>query len=517
MYREAIVLQNGFLFNNLKNVVQFNILINLIITFMKKMYLQRAALTLGIAAFAATGANAGAWRNINSQLTEPSFIPGWSGALTATADGVAEVYNGAFEIYQVISDAPAGKYTLTANAFYRYASNDESRVNMTNGANHNAYLFLGDKQVAVMGLFDETIDVAPNSTGEANTAFSSNKYLNTVEFDHKGGDLKLGIKNLGGRFDEWCCFDNFKLNGPNGAVEIPNGDFSNGLVFTKNATLGTWDINNVDGAPKTPEINVGGGAYAKTNASAWNYGQKVELAAGKYRFGVQSFLRHGGAGNVSGKYVTCKGAWGWVEGESPLDRHNNSTESEENYSYVWVTNGDDDGKPADAISATHVWDDTKLDWGAEIPGKWYKETPIKCMFDENLDVYPDNEPVVEGNNEDGYGWVDSGWQYQVAKLFVNNPELYRNYVEFELTEPATIWVGIKKDKNNPAQYWNPFRDFTLEKWDETAEGSGVADLVVEDENAPVEYYNLQGIRVANPENGLYIVKQGNKVTKRIIK
>ncbi len=25
------------------------------------------------------------------------------------------------------------------------------------------------------------------------------------------------------------------------------------------------------------------------------------------------------------------------------------------------------------------------------------------------------------------------------------------------------------------------------------------------------------IRVANPENGLYIVKQGNKVTKRIIK
>ncbi len=38
-----------------------------------------------------------------------------------------------------------------------------------------------------------------------------------------------------------------------------------------------------------------------------------------------------------------------------------------------------------------------------------------------------------------------------------------------------------------------------------------------DENAPVEYYNLQGIRVANPENGLYIVKQGNKISKRIIK
>ncbi len=482
------------------------------------MYLQRVALTLGVAALVATGANAGAWRNINSQLTEPSFIPGWSGALTATADGVAEVYNGAFEIYQVISDAPAGKYTMTANAFYRYATNDESRVNMANGANHNAYLFLGDKQTVVMGLFDETIDVAPNSTGEANAAFTNNKYLNTIVFDHKGGDLKLGIKNLGGRHDEWCCFDNFKLNGPNGAVEIPNGDFSKGFVFEKNVTMGTWDVKNINGEGKTPEFNVGGGAYSKTNASAWNYGQKVELPAGKYRFGVQSFLRHGGAGNMSGKYVTCKGAWATVEAESALDRHNNSSEKEEDYSYVWVTNGDDEGdKPKEAISATHQWDAANETWSAEIPGKWYKETPIKCMFDESLSVYPDNEPAQEGTNEDGYDWVDSGWQYQAAKLFVNNPNLYRNYVEFELTEPSTIWVGIKKDKNAPKEYWNPFRDFTLEKWDEAAQGgSGVADIVV-DENAPVEYYNLQGIRVANPEHGIYIVKQGNKVTKQVIK
>ena len=34
-----------------------------------------------------------------------------------------------------------------------------------------------------------------------------------------------------------------------------------------------------------------------------------------------------------------------------------------------------------------------------------------------------------------------------------------------------------------------------------------------DENAPAVYYNLQGIKVANPENGVYIMKQGNKVTK----
>lgn len=32
-------------------------------------------------------------------------------------------------------------------------------------------------------------------------------------------------------------------------------------------------------------------------------------------------------------------------------------------------------------------------------------------------------------------------------------------------------------------------------------------------DAPVEYYNLQGIRVENPESGLYIRRQGNKSTK----
>ena len=42
------------------------------------------------------------------------------------------------------------------------------------------------------------------------------------------------------------------------------------------------------------------------------------------------------------------------------------------------------------------------------------------------------------------------------------------------------------------------------------------DEVEFDENAPVEYYNLQGVKVDNPSNGLYIKRQGNKVTKVIL-
>ncbi|MGM9826972.1 MAG: choice-of-anchor J domain-containing protein [Muribaculaceae bacterium] len=52
----------------------------------------------------------------------------------------------------------------------------------------------------------------------------------------------------------------------------------------------------------------------------------------------------------------------------------------------------------------------------------------------------------------------------------------------------------------------------------TKNSDAVESIVAEDTNAPVEYYNLQGVRVANPAAGnLYIVRQGNKVSKQIIK
>ena len=47
--------------------------------------------------------------------------------------------------------------------------------------------------------------------------------------------------------------------------------------------------------------------------------------------------------------------------------------------------------------------------------------------------------------------------------------------------------------------------------------AGVRDIIADtDKNAPVEFYNLQGVRVANPENGLYIRRQGNRSTKILI-
>lgn len=46
--------------------------------------------------------------------------------------------------------------------------------------------------------------------------------------------------------------------------------------------------------------------------------------------------------------------------------------------------------------------------------------------------------------------------------------------------------------------------------------SAIEDVEVES-NEAVEYYNLQGVKVDNPENGLYIRKQGSKATKVLVK
>lgn len=46
--------------------------------------------------------------------------------------------------------------------------------------------------------------------------------------------------------------------------------------------------------------------------------------------------------------------------------------------------------------------------------------------------------------------------------------------------------------------------------------SGIEAITLDNDNK-VEYYNLQGVRVENPENGLFIRRQGNKATKVLIK
>ncbi len=79
----------------------------------------------------------------------------------------------------------------------------------------------------------------------------------------------------------------------------------------------------------------------------------------------------------------------------------------------------------------------------------------------------------------------------------------RNWLQYN--QSSSLFACYAEDK--------PQKDVSLYKYVDAE--TGIEDTMV-DENAPVEYYNLQGVKVANPENGIFIKKQGAKATKVVL-
>lgn len=480
---------------------------------MKINYMKRSMMLLGAAAIAVS-ASADTYRDVTGlYMTNPAFLPGWQGAITATADGVGEVYNGAANLYQVLLDMPAGEYVLTADAFYRCGTNDYSKENMKDGANHYASIYLGTAETPVKGLFDGR-DAAPNNTGEAAAAFAAGEYVNEVKFTHEGGDLVLGIKNLGGYNDEWLCFDNFQLkSGDTDYTEkIVNANFNDGI----DVKAACWNLVNSAGGEKTPDVNKGGGVYRKTNASPYNFGQQIELPVGKYRFSALTFLRYGGAGNYDGKIITVKGQWGLNDVDpSPKQWYEQNLYKNDDFTanaYLYASFEAD--KPTSLSTSVEMLEEnvviTRVKGPWEICAGDYANMPENETRGtaEGTEIVPEYAVRNVVPN-----WCDSGMERESAAAFVADPEKWRQYVEFEVTEPCKVWVGLGKDENSPAQYWNPFADFKLE----VLTGTEAVEGIEATENAAPEYYNLQGVRVANPTEGIYVVREGNKVSKKVIR
>lgn len=82
--------------------------------------------------------------------------------------------------------------------------------------------------------------------------------------------------------------------------------------------------------------------------------------------------------------------------------------------------------------------------------------------------------------------------------------------EFDLSEfdGQKITLGFEFNNTIARNCTWEIKNFLM-KGDKTV---GVAGISADENVAPV-YYNLQGVRVENPENGLYIVVKGNKSTK----
>ena len=125
-------------------------------------------------------------------------------------------------------------------------------------------------------------------------------------------------------------------------------------------------------------------------------------------------------------------------------------------------------------------------------------------------------------------------------VYLDLPEGVNAYYKFEVAEEATPAEAPRRAAHTPAEGFTQYvhadgitltDNGTLHVYTEkdgavsetrkvavTKTGDTTAIEAIEaDTTAPVEYFNLQGIRVANPENGLYIRRQGGKAAKVLVK
>ena len=95
--------------------------------------------------------------------------------------------------------------------------------------------------------------------------------------------------------------------------------------------------------------------------------------------------------------------------------------------------------------------------------------------------------------------------------------------KYEYSHDIKLLQAIKDlDNINVVVYLLNYRNKSIENaciLKAAGDGSftGIESVVVDNPDAPVEYFNIQGVRVANPGNGLYIRRQGTNVSKVLIK
>lgn len=78
-----------------------------------------------------------------------------------------------------------------------------------------------------------------------------------------------------------------------------------------------------------------------------------------------------------------------------------------------------------------------------------------------------------------------------------------------------VFRGIKAgEKVGLCNYQTLYEGLTPHPYDASASIMGIAG---DDANAPVEYFNLQGMRIENPTSGLYIKRQGSITEKILVK
>ena len=143
---------------------------------------------------------------------------------------------------------------------------------------------------------------------------------------------------------------------------------------------------------------------------------------------------------------------------------------------------------------------------------WGAEEAWQFTYDEKDEAYYfvcEDETKIEAYQQ--FKFADADWgniNYGLGGDFDGQPLLIDAYEATPLVYNAKNMIVEEDFEGRIQLYITGPKEAAVIMNNE----AGVKSVAI-DNNLPVEYFNLQGVRVENPENGLFIARQGKTVTK----
>ena len=126
---------------------------------------------------------------------------------------------------------------------------------------------------------------------------------------------------------------------------------------------------------------------------------------------------------------------------------------------------------------------------------------VECDYDNVTYTYKVQGP------KGLFGYAEAPFEVKEGNLVTTKPINAADYEDIVTgTSMCNITITATNGKNESVS-----RQFNI-----TIKAASAIEDVMNDANAPVEYYNLQGVKVANPGKGVFIKKQGSKTTKVVL-
>jgi len=426
-------------------------------------------------------------------------IDGWvvSGALNGYKKYTASFNKGTFDLHQDLTGLPKGDYKVTVHTFYRAGSYEEEEANINAGKDtHLMKLYAGSEETAIMNLSEgakaitampegintRTINgiTVPDGTDASIACFNAGYYLNELNFTvGEDGKATIGLKldqTIGTNdytvIGQW----NLYYYGAGSNTGIGEESDQSSLIVNNDfdPSKGNKDEKRIDGWNVEGALNGYKKYTSSFNKGTFNLSQKLSgLPEGTYKVTVHTFYRAGSYEEEEANINAGK------------DTHLCKLFANAETSYEKAVMNLSEG--AKAITEMPEGINTKTINGITVPDG--TDASVACF---NAGYYLNELPFYVGKN----GEVTIGLRLDKTigtndYVVVGKWNLYY-YGAGNNVEDVPVAGGANDDAN------------------------AVENIEIESVATPVAIYNMNGVRLAQPQRGINIIKMSNGRTVKVM-